>query len=140
MDFNHRHLSPALGAHWTLVFCKLLILKEWSGRKDLNLRPAGPEPTHGSRENQSKPLNRRRINEQLSTLIGLLIGLQIVSPTLGQRTSAWLPAALPQARQLLRWWAFVPLPVQTAVSGHRTDVRALGSSMSNSENDWSGGI
>src|SRR6266478_3809622 len=44
MDFNHRHLSPALGAHWTLVFCKLLILKEWSGRKDLNLRPPGPEP------------------------------------------------------------------------------------------------
>ena len=44
MDFNHRHLSPALGAHWTLLFCKLLILKEWSGRKDLNLRPPGPEP------------------------------------------------------------------------------------------------
>ena len=24
--------------------CKLLILKDWSGRKDLNLRPPGPEP------------------------------------------------------------------------------------------------
>jgi hypothetical protein len=52
--------------------------KEWSGRKDLNLRPPGPEPTHRSRENQSKALNRRRIDEQLSLLIGLLIGLQIV--------------------------------------------------------------
>ena len=44
MDFNHRHLSPAPGAQWTFVFCKLLILKKWSGRKDLNLRPPGPEP------------------------------------------------------------------------------------------------
>jgi len=25
------------------AFCKLLILKDWSGRKDLNLRPPGPE-------------------------------------------------------------------------------------------------
>jgi hypothetical protein len=82
MDFNHRHLSPALGAQCTFPFCKLLILKDWSGRKDLNLRPPGPEPTHGSRENQSKALNRRRIDEQLSPLIGLLFGLQIVNPTL----------------------------------------------------------
>src|SRR5882762_4310612 len=66
---------------------------------DLNHQPPGPESMHGSRENQSKALNRRRIDEQLSPLIGLLIGLQIVSPTLGQRTSAWLPAALPQGRR-----------------------------------------
>src|SRR6266478_9277783 len=32
MDFNHRHLGPALGAQWTFAFCKLLILKDWSGR------------------------------------------------------------------------------------------------------------
>src|SRR5260370_6355520 len=44
MDFNNRQLSPALGAQWTFAFCKLLILQEWSGRKDLNLRPPGPEP------------------------------------------------------------------------------------------------
>ena len=44
MDFNQRHLSPALGAQWTFAFCKLLILKDWSGRMDLNHRPPGPEP------------------------------------------------------------------------------------------------
>ncbi|SRR6267378_682032 len=44
MDFNHRQLSLALGAQWTFAFCKLLILKEWSGRMDLNHRPPGPEP------------------------------------------------------------------------------------------------
>src|SRR5713101_8715764 len=44
MDFNHRHLGPALGAQWTFAFCKLLILKDWSGRMDLNHRPPGPEP------------------------------------------------------------------------------------------------
>ena len=44
MDFNNRHLSPALGAQCAFPFCKLLILKDWSGRKDLNLRPPGPEP------------------------------------------------------------------------------------------------
>src|SRR5579859_7740892 len=44
MDFNHRHLRLALGAQWTFAFCKLLILTKWSGRKDLNLRPPGPEP------------------------------------------------------------------------------------------------
>src|SRR5690348_4047145 len=49
-----------------------------------------PESTHGSRENQSKALNRRRIDEQPSPLIGLLIGLHILSPTPRQRTSAWL--------------------------------------------------
>jgi hypothetical protein len=36
----------------------------------------GPESTFGSAENQSKALNRRWIGEQLSPLIGLLIGLQ----------------------------------------------------------------
>ena len=40
-------------------------------------RLPGPESTCGSRENQSKALNRRRIDEQLSPLIGLLIGLQL---------------------------------------------------------------
>lgn len=60
---------------------------------DLNHPPPSPEPTFGSAENQSKALNRRRIDEQLSLLIGLLIGLQIVTPTLGQRTSAWQAAA-----------------------------------------------
>jgi hypothetical protein len=49
----------------------------------------GPESMYGSRENQSKALNRRRIDERVSPLIGLVIGLQILSPTLGQRTSAW---------------------------------------------------
>src|ERR1700747_2464945 len=43
MDFNQRHLSPALGAQWTFAFCKLLYLKDWSGRMDLNHRPPGPE-------------------------------------------------------------------------------------------------
>ena len=53
-----------------------------------------PEPPQGSEENQSKTLSRRWIGEQLSPLIGLLTGLQIVSPTLGQRTSAWQADAL----------------------------------------------
>src|SRR5260370_2069719 len=44
MDFNHRHLNPALGAQCAFPFCKLLILKDWSGRMDLNHRPPGPEP------------------------------------------------------------------------------------------------
>src|SRR6267154_609894 len=44
MDFNHRHLSPALGAQCAFPFCKLLILKDWSGRMDLNHRLPGPEP------------------------------------------------------------------------------------------------
>src|SRR5260370_13954276 len=44
MDFNHRHLNPALGAQCAFPFCKLLILKNWSGRMDLNHRPPGPEP------------------------------------------------------------------------------------------------
>src|SRR6266567_3569456 len=44
MDLNHRPPGPALGAQWTFAFCKLLILKNWSGRMDLNHRPPGPEP------------------------------------------------------------------------------------------------
>src|SRR6266480_682533 len=44
MNLNHRPPGPALGAQWTFAFCKLLILKDWSGRMDLNHRPPGPEP------------------------------------------------------------------------------------------------
>src|SRR6267154_4060954 len=40
MDFNHRPPGPALGAQWTFAFCKLLILKDWSGRMDLNYNQA----------------------------------------------------------------------------------------------------
>src|ERR1700746_2338995 len=42
-ESGYRHLSPALGAQWTFAFCKLLYLKDWSGRMDLNHRPPGPE-------------------------------------------------------------------------------------------------
>jgi hypothetical protein len=64
---------------------KSLIVEEWSGREDLNLRPPGPEPPQGSEENQSKALNRRWIGEQLSPLIGLLIGLQIADACLHRK-------------------------------------------------------
>jgi hypothetical protein len=36
--------SPGLAAQRTFAFCKLLILRDWSGRMDLNHRPPGPEP------------------------------------------------------------------------------------------------
>jgi hypothetical protein len=37
-------LDSVVGAQSTFAFCKLLILKDWSGRMDLNHRPPGPEP------------------------------------------------------------------------------------------------
>src|SRR5229473_7306116 len=51
MDFNHRHLSPALGAQCAFPFCKLLILKDWSGAN-------GFEPsTSWSRTRHLNPIN-----------------------------------------------------------------------------------
>jgi hypothetical protein len=43
-DLNRRSPGPTLGALSIFPFCKLLILRVWSGRLDLNQRPPGPEP------------------------------------------------------------------------------------------------
>jgi hypothetical protein len=44
--------------------------KKWSGRKDLNLRPPGPEPSQWN----AKPLNRRRITVHFPVFLGYLLG------------------------------------------------------------------
>src|SRR5882762_11124148 len=107
---------------------------------DLNHQPPGPEPTHGSRENQCKALNRRRIDEQLSPLIGLLIGLQIVSPTLvggkrGTRRPPLINRPVPPTTRaaeaaLIPWIEFGPENVlegemQGKLNQARTAERAL---------------
>jgi hypothetical protein len=82
IDLEGKTLQPLDNPFWPKgvnyifgTFCKgslrTVHYENWSGRKDLNLRPPGPESTYGSRVNQSKALNRRRIDEQPSPLIGL---------------------------------------------------------------------
>jgi hypothetical protein len=66
----------------------------------LNLRSPGLEPTHGSRENQSKALNRRRIDEQLSPLIGLHIGLQIAGLACAEKNK---PGQITKLFKKKRW-------------------------------------
>src|SRR6266436_7539829 len=72
MDFNHRPPGPALGAQWTFAFCKLLILKDWSGRMDLNHRPPGPEPGALARLRYAPTVKRSvrlKLRTQISTAL-----------------------------------------------------------------------
>src|ERR1700722_10310100 len=60
---GHRWLTSWLESRRSAP-SSFLQVAETSGRVDLNLQPPGPESTYGSRVNESKALNRRRIDEQ----------------------------------------------------------------------------
>src|SRR5229473_8688739 len=87
MDFNHRHLSPALGAQCAFPFCKLLILKDWSGAN-------GFEPsTSWSRTRHLNPIN---------ALFGVAYGTRSVISSLSVVPNLYLEQN--SARSVLGKW------------------------------------